>query len=69
MEHKPVEVEILESAQDSVMVKLPFANIPVRMDLGFFRQRLEKGCLKVKGNPIDRFYCENKLHPVPQYLE
>lgn len=51
MDTKSIDVEVLESANDFVKVKVPFLEVPVEMSHQFFNTRLETGYFKVKGNP------------------
>lgn len=43
MESKSINVDVLESAPDFVKVKLPFLEIPVKMNHDFFNSRLQIG--------------------------
>ncbi len=43
MESKSINVDVLESAPDFVKVKLPFLEIPVKMNRDFFNSRLQIG--------------------------
>lgn len=47
MNSKPIDIEILESNQKFVKVKMPFLDIPVEMDQQFFKPRMEKGYFRI----------------------
>lgn len=47
MDGKPIDIEILESTQEFVKVKLPFLDIPVEMEHRFFEPRMQKGYFRI----------------------
>lgn len=47
MKTKPVDIELLETNADYVMIKFPKLDIPVKMNNGFFKPRLERGHYRI----------------------
>ncbi len=47
MKNKSIKIHVLESAEDFVKVKLPFLEIPVKMNHDFFNSRLQTGYFKL----------------------
>lgn len=42
-----IDIEILESTPNQVKVKLPFVDIPVKMNHRFFNRRVENGYFNI----------------------
>ena len=49
---RPVIIEILELSSEYVIVKLPFLNVPVKMNHSFVESRLKAGYFVVKDTPL-----------------
>jgi hypothetical protein len=47
MKGKAIEVKILEMTKEKLKVKLPFTNVPVQMNIPFFKTRLKAGYFKL----------------------
>lgn len=54
MKNKAIEVKIIEMSNEKIIVKLPFAKIPIQMNKPFFIKRLKDGYFKL--NRPDQLY-------------
>lgn len=45
---KPINIKVIGTTSDFVKVKLPFLNIPVKMNHQFFAKRLEQGYYRIQ---------------------
>ncbi len=43
MNIRPIQVNVVESSQDFITVKLPFLEVPVQMNHELFRNRMKSG--------------------------
>ena len=49
MSTKPIDVKIIDSTPNFITVKLPFLDIPVKMNHELFNKRMESGYFQISG--------------------